>query len=85
MAKPFPLAPRHPERLCWGCDRYCAAQDLACGNGAGRTLHPIETEGERWYLAWGIAADPARPAHARLGDDGPRVAALEPRAASPHT
>lgn len=69
MAKPFPLAPRHPERLCWGCDRYCAAHDLACGNGAGRTLHPIETEGDDWFVAWGIAADPARPAHARLGDD----------------
>ncbi|WP_371183963.1 DUF3079 domain-containing protein [Xanthomonas sacchari] len=71
MAKPFPLAPRHPERLCWGCDRYCAANDLACGNGAGRTLHPIKTEGEDWHLAWGIAVDPARPAHARLGDDPP--------------
>lgn len=69
MAKPFPLAPRHPERLCWGCDRYCAAQDLACGNGAGRTLHPIKTDGEQWYLAWGIDADPARPAYARLGGD----------------
>ena len=26
--------PAHPERVCWGCDRYCAADDLACGNGA---------------------------------------------------
>ncbi|XQA62147.1 DUF3079 domain-containing protein [Xanthomonas sacchari] len=48
--------------------RDCALHDLACGNGAGRTLHPIETQGEDWYVAWGIAADPARPAHARLGD-----------------
>ncbi|KAB7781471.1 DUF3079 domain-containing protein [Xanthomonas sp. LMG 12460] len=68
MANPFPLAPRRPERLCWGCDRDCAAHGLACGNGAGRTLHPSETQGEDWYVAWDIAADPARPAHARLGD-----------------
>ncbi|WP_251278732.1 DUF3079 domain-containing protein, partial [Enterobacter hormaechei] len=25
MAKPIPLHPKHPERICWGCDRYCAA------------------------------------------------------------
>ncbi|UYK78642.1 MULTISPECIES: DUF3079 domain-containing protein [Xanthomonas] len=54
--------------MCWGCDRDCAAHGLACGNGAGRTLHPSETQGEDWYVAWDIAADPARPAHARLGD-----------------
>ena len=29
MAKPIPLHPRHPERICWGCDRYCAADALA--------------------------------------------------------
>ncbi|MGN6661313.1 MAG: DUF3079 domain-containing protein, partial [Achromobacter mucicolens] len=23
MAKKFPLHPKHPERICWGCDRYC--------------------------------------------------------------
>ncbi|MCI2262137.1 DUF3079 domain-containing protein [Xanthomonas indica] len=69
MATPFPLAPRHPEQLCWGCERDCAAHDPACGNGAGRALHPIETEGWDWQLAWGIGADPARPAHARPGDD----------------
>ncbi|MDH1230567.1 DUF3079 domain-containing protein [Stenotrophomonas sp. GD03930] len=51
MAKPIPLHPKHPERICWGCDRYCAADALACGNGSGRTQHPIETQGEDWYLA----------------------------------
>ncbi|UYK73513.1 DUF3079 domain-containing protein [Xanthomonas sacchari] len=51
-----------------GLRRDCAAHGLACGNGAGRTLHPSETQGEDWYVAWDIAADPARPARARLGD-----------------
>ncbi|NTZ73614.1 DUF3079 domain-containing protein [Pseudomonas protegens] len=56
MAKPFPLCPKHPERICWGCDRYCAANALACGNGSDRTMHPAEMLGEDWYLDgdWGI-------------------------------
>ncbi|MGE3850631.1 MAG: DUF3079 domain-containing protein [Planctomycetota bacterium] len=54
MARPKPrpaLRPRHPERICWGCDRYCPAGDLACGNGTIRTPHPIELFGEDW-LEW---------------------------------
>jgi hypothetical protein len=43
-----PLRPAHPERTCWGCDKYCAADDLACGNGTIRTLHPVELFGEDW-------------------------------------
>lgn len=56
MAKPFPLSPKHPERICWGCDRYCPASALACGNGADRTMHPAEMIGEDWYLHgdWGL-------------------------------
>ena len=56
MAKPFPLRPKHPERIYWGCDRYCAANALACGNGSDRTMHPAEMLGEDWYLDgdWGI-------------------------------
>ncbi|MBA1380219.1 DUF3079 domain-containing protein [Pseudomonas brassicacearum] len=56
MAKPFPISPKHPERICWGCDRYCATTALACGNGADRTMHPAEMIGEDWYLHgdWGI-------------------------------
>jgi len=50
MAKP-PLAPKHPERICWGCDKYCPADDLACGNGTIRTLHPCELFGDDW-LEW---------------------------------
>jgi hypothetical protein len=47
MAK-TPLAPRHPERICWGCDLYCPADSLACGNGTIRTPHPVELFGEDW-------------------------------------
>ena len=25
----FPLHPKHPERICWGCEKYCPADDLA--------------------------------------------------------
>jgi hypothetical protein len=50
MAKKFPLHPKHPERICWGCDKYCPIDDLGCGNGADRTQHPIELMGEDWYL-----------------------------------
>lgn len=47
-AKRFPIAPAHPERLCWGCDHYCPADDLRCGNGSDRTQHPIELMGADW-------------------------------------
>lgn len=52
MAKKFPLHPPHPERLCWGCDKYCPADSLACGNGSERTQHPVELFGEDWF-EWG--------------------------------
>jgi hypothetical protein len=45
------LKPKHPERTCWGCDKYCAAHDLACGNGTIRTPHPVEVWGDDW-LEW---------------------------------
>ncbi|MBS1174434.1 MAG: hypothetical protein H6R05_565 [Burkholderiaceae bacterium] len=48
MAKKFPLNPAHPERICWGCERYCPVEDIACGNGSDRTQHPIEIFGEGW-------------------------------------
>jgi hypothetical protein len=43
-----PLHPAHPERVCWGCERLCPADALACGNGTIRTLHPIELFGDDW-------------------------------------
>jgi hypothetical protein len=44
----LPLYPLHPERVCWGCDRYCPAHEMACGNGSERTPHPLELFGEDW-------------------------------------
>jgi len=56
MAKKIPLNPKHPERICWGCDKYCSVDSLACGNGSSRTQHPAELLGEDWYTVgdWGI-------------------------------
>lgn len=48
MSKKFPISPRNPHRICWGCDRYCPADSLACGNGSERTQHPIELFGDGW-------------------------------------
>ena len=53
MAKKFPIHPKNPERLCWGCDLYCAASSMACGNGADRTAHPAELFGDDW-IEWEI-------------------------------
>jgi hypothetical protein len=47
----IPLLPKNPERICWGCDKYCPAEDLACGNGTIRTPHPVELLGDDW-LEW---------------------------------
>jgi hypothetical protein len=58
MAKKFPLNPPHPERNCWGCDQFCPAHSLACGNGSERTQHPAELFGEDW-ASWGL--DPVAP------------------------
>ena len=48
MVKKIPLNPKHPERICWGCNKYCSASDLRCGNGSERTPHPAEIFGEDW-------------------------------------
>ena len=45
------MRPKHPERICWGCEKFCPAEDLACGNGTIRTLHPVELFGHDW-LEW---------------------------------
>ena len=50
MAK-IPLHPKNPDRICWGCDKFCPAESLACGNGTIRTQHPSELFGEDW-LDW---------------------------------
>ncbi|WP_298214646.1 DUF3079 domain-containing protein [Acidovorax sp.] len=51
--KKFPKAPAHPERVCWGCDLYCPAKDMRCGNGSDRTQHPAELFGDDWDQ-WGL-------------------------------
>ena len=53
------LSPGHPERICWGCERYCPANDLRCGNGTIRTPHPVELFGPDW-LEHGLDADAQR-------------------------
>jgi hypothetical protein len=40
------IHPKHPERICWGCERYCAADNLACREE--RLAHPIESHGYDW-------------------------------------
>ncbi|HEX3104723.1 MAG TPA: DUF3079 domain-containing protein [Terriglobales bacterium] len=47
MAK-VQLHPKRPEQICWGCDKYCPANDLRCGNGTIRTPHPCELFGDDW-------------------------------------
>lgn len=59
MSKRFPVHPAHPERICWGCDRYCPADAMQCGNGSLATPHPSELFGEDW-MRWGLDA-PAVP------------------------
>ena len=61
MAKKFPENPPNPERICWGCDKYCSVDALACGNGSERTQHPIEFFGKDWK-SWGLP-DPDHPEH----------------------
>ena len=45
----LPLHPKNPERVCWGCDKYCPADALTCGNGTERAQHPAELFGDDWY------------------------------------
>jgi hypothetical protein len=68
MVKKFPIVPANPHRICWGCDRYCPADALACGNGSERTPHPAELFGDDWQ-AWGLDAAPDQAA--ATPDDNP--------------
>lgn len=71
-AKKFPAAPQHPERICWGCDLYCAAHDMRCGNGSDRTPHPAELFGDDWDQ-WGLEnADKEGKAKTTASDEGPK-------------
>ncbi|GEM_PF-686763 len=67
VSKKFPLRPAHPERVCWGCDQFCSAHDMRCGNGSDRTAHPAELFGDDWF-EWGTdATGSSAQAHASLG------------------
>lgn len=68
MAKKFPLHPANPERICWGCDTFCATHSMACANE--RSPHPAELFGDDWFTwgegALGVSADrqaPNTPVH----------------------
>ena len=62
MAKKFPLHPKHPERICWGCDRYCPTDSLACGNGSPHHA-PRRTAGRGLVYGgdWGFDDDEIKP------------------------
>ena len=63
QVKKFPPSPANPQRLCWGCDRYCAADAMLCGNGSERTPHPVELVGADWKESGkDYAPEPAAPA-----------------------
>lgn len=57
--KKFPIHPARPELTCWGCDRYCAADAMACGNGSDRTQHPSELFGPDW-ATWEPPMEPPK-------------------------
>ncbi|HVS76085.1 MAG TPA: DUF3079 domain-containing protein [Steroidobacteraceae bacterium] len=48
MAPRIPPRPGHPERICWGCEHFCPADDMRCGNGTERAQHPVELWGDDW-------------------------------------
>ena len=56
----FPTHPKHPERVCWGCEKLCPAEDLRCGNGSDRAQHPVELLGEDW-VEWSERQERSRP------------------------
>jgi hypothetical protein len=66
----FPIHPKHPERICWGCDKYCPADDLRCGNGTIRTEHPVELLGDDWF-EWLMEKEQASTGSANLVEPAP--------------
>jgi hypothetical protein len=66
----LPLRPKHPERTCWGCNRFCPADDLGCGNGTIRAPHPVELLGDDW-VEWCAARESKRLRSADDSSDSP--------------
>ena len=72
------LQPRHPERICWGCDKYCAADELASVPGDFRAA-PRSDDGANLRASGRLrviplAADEAAIADV-LRDQGPELEA----------
>lgn len=59
MVKKFPIKPANPDRICWGCDKYCSADAMQCGNGSVATPHPSELFGDDW-MDWGLDAQDSK-------------------------
>ncbi len=38
--------PKHPERICWGCEKLCSVTALECRET--RAMHPAELFGDNW-------------------------------------
>jgi len=73
MAKKFPIKPANPGRVCWGCDKYCPADSLQCGNGSLATPHPSELFGEDW-MDWGLDARDSAGSAPEPGERAERAA-----------
>jgi hypothetical protein len=72
MVKRFPTHPSQPHRICWGCDLYCPADSMRCGNGSERSPHPAELFGDDW-ASWAPGpvdppADPGDPGEVETPD-----------------
>jgi hypothetical protein len=78
MSKKFVSHPKHPERICWGCEKFCPANSLACGNGSERAAHPIELFGDDW-METGLDAPTTDSGEPELDpSDAPEVTADAP-------
>ncbi|MBW4053535.1 MAG: DUF3079 domain-containing protein [Proteobacteria bacterium] len=74
----FSIRPGHPERICWGCEHLCPANDMRCGNGTERAQHPIELWGEDWESV-GKDFEDHDPSDAPARMDDPLRGAATPR------
>ena len=74
----IPLRPGHPERICWGCEHLCPADDMRCGNGTERGQHPIELWGEDWQ-SFGKETGPDDQSEARALGEGALPGPARPR------
>ncbi|ULJ69388.1 DUF3079 domain-containing protein [Wielerella bovis] len=84
MAKKFPIFPKRPERICWGCDKYCKDDDLACGNGSERIQHPSELDGEDWYKTGDWSGVLSEEQQMELGLIAPKAEPVASKTVKPH-